>query len=135
MVAQTVVKRGPRPFSIRIVFDDYVAAALTAGTNKREWVLPCQARLQSLQVTSATAGSGAGSSTMDINKEGTTIFTTQANRPTIATADTGFWTWKPSTDLVRDFAEGDVLAYDIDAIPATTGHARTRLSIAFGIAG
>lgn len=113
------------------VLEDYVSAALTAGTNKREWIIDAPCELVGARIDSGGAGAGAGSSTIDINKNGTTIFTTQGNRPTIATAATGDWTTGfPDLAAGLQLKAGDVIGYDVDAIPATTGHTRTKIALA-----
>jgi len=65
-------------------------------------------------VGSAPAGS---SIIVDVNKNGVTIFTTQANRPTIVAAGT--------TDLadainITSVAAGDKITVDIDQVGSTT---------------
>ncbi len=62
-----------------------------------------------------TAPTGA-SLIMDINKNGTTIFTTQANRPTIAVSTNFDDT--PSPD-VTTWADGDYITFDVDQIGST----------------
>lgn len=53
---------------------------------------------------------------VDINKNGTTVFTTQGNRPNIAIAGN---TSKVTNMDVITFADGDYLTYDIDQIGST----------------
>jgi hypothetical protein len=62
-----------------------------------------------------TAPTGA-SLIVDINKNGTTIFTTQANRPTIA-AGTNFA--ESGTPAVTTWADGDYVTFDVDQIGST----------------
>jgi hypothetical protein len=54
----------------------------------------------------------AGSTIVDINKNGTTIFTTQANRPTVAYNDAD--QQAINAPDVTDFVAGDVITLDID---------------------
>lgn len=59
---------------------------------------------------------GSASSTIvDMNLNGVTIFTTQANRPTLVWNDANGWAVSGSPDFT-DFVEGDVLTFDIDQI-------------------
>lgn len=59
---------------------------------------------------------GSASSTIvDINKNGTTIFTTQGNRPTLANDDVNNWAVS-GTPEVTTFVEGDIISMDIDQI-------------------
>lgn len=109
------------------VFEHYNAAALTAAAVKKEWIVPFRCRLVDVIIDSETAGSGGTSDIADINKNGTTIYTTQANRPTLLSGDTGLWT-EAAEPEVTEFAAGDVLSLDIDQI-ATTGSARVKVAI------
>lgn len=59
---------------------------------------------------------GSSSSTIvDVNKNGTTVFTTQSNRPTLAHDDSNNWAIS-GTPEVTTFTEGDVISIDIDQI-------------------
>jgi hypothetical protein len=63
---------------------------------------------------------------VDIHKNGTTIFTTQANRPTILageTADTS------SVSDVTSIAAGDLIRLEIDHIGSTTAGADLSVTI------
>jgi hypothetical protein len=69
----------------------------------------------SVRATVETAPSG-GSVVVDVNKNGTTIFTTQANRPTIATAT--LTSGKVTTMNITSVAPGDYLTVDVDTTTA-----------------
>lgn len=70
-----------------------------------------------LYVYLGTAPTGANA-IVDINKNGTTIFTTQANRPTVAAAaNEGAIAAEPE---VKSFAAGDVITIDVDQIGSGT---------------
>jgi len=53
---------------------------------------------------------------VDVNKNGTTIFTTQTNRPTIAASATSGTSGTPD---VTSVADGDYLTFDIDQVGST----------------
>jgi len=53
---------------------------------------------------------------VDINKNGTTMFTTQANRPTVATSALVTSTTLPD---VTSVADGDLITMDVDQIGST----------------
>jgi hypothetical protein len=57
----------------------------------------------------------SGATVLDVNKNGTTVFTDQANRPTIAYDSADGKTISGVADVV-DFAAGDIVTLDIDAI-------------------
>jgi len=56
-----------------------------------------------------------GTTIVDINKNGTTIFTTQANRPQLAYDDAD-GVAKSGTPDITDLAENDVITVDIDSV-------------------
>ena len=60
---------------------------LTAAANKARFIAPCDGKILAVKACSLSAPAGS-SIILDVNKGGTTIFTTQANRPTIAAAAT-----------------------------------------------
>lgn len=66
-----------------------------------------------IAVDTAPTGSGI---TVDIHKNGTTIFTTQSNRPSIAAAAN---TGQTTTIEVPTWADGEYLTLDIDAVGST----------------
>lgn len=132
MTAQAVAPKIPRGTGVH-VFSHYISAALTTGTNKWEWRVPFACRIVDVLFYSGTAGSGGVSDIADVNINGTTIYTTQANRPTLLTGDTGRWTYAGvGVDIqspeVATMRAGDVLGFDIDQI-ASTGSARVTVSI------
>jgi hypothetical protein len=68
-----------------------------------------------VRATVETSPTGA-SILVDVNKNGTTIFTTQSNRPTIAAAGT---TAKAAAINVASWADGEYLTFDVDQIGST----------------
>lgn len=110
-----------------LVLEHYTSAALTAATEKKEWVVPFNAVIREVIVDSETAGSGGTSDILDLNKNGTTVYTTQANRPTLLVGNTGKWTQAGKPEVTKVKA-GDILSYDIDQI-CTTGSARVKVVI------
>lgn len=74
----------------------------------------------------APSGSNA---VFDVNKNGTTIFTTQANRPTITA---GSFYDGSSVPNVTSFAAGDYITVDVDAVGATTPGSDAVIKIIFG---
>lgn len=73
--------------------------------------------LLSVRASVETAPSG-GTVVIDVNKSGTTVFTTQANRPTIASA--GSTSGKVTAIDVTSVPDGDYLTVDVDTntVPA-----------------
>lgn len=67
------------------------------------------------RVRVGTAPTGA-SLIVDVNKNGTTLFTTQGNRPTVAAAANIASTTAPN---VTTFVDGDYISVDVDQIGST----------------
>jgi hypothetical protein len=63
---------------------------------------------------------------IDVNKNGTTIYTTQANRPTVAISGT---TVKSTNPDVTSLADGDNLSIDIDQVGSTVAGADMTVAV------
>lgn len=108
-------------------FEHYSNSALTAAAAKKEWIVPFRGRIIDVIIDSETANSGEQADIADVNINGTTIYTTQANRPTLGAANTGMWAEAGEPEVTTLLA-GDILSLDIDQI-ATTGSARVKALI------
>lgn len=119
---------------IRLTVDGYSNAAVTASQVLTEFVAPVRCEIGAITALAVTAGSGSGNTVLDVLLNGTTIWTTAANRPTLASASTGeFTTLKPDGTLALH--PGDRLTLEVASIPATTGHARVMFSVALNLRG
>jgi len=93
-----------------------VVGTLTTGADKAPTICaPCTLTIIKVKICVKTAPTGAAL-TVDVNKNGTTIFTTQGGRPSIAAGDT---TDDSDTPDVTSLAEGDKLTIDVDQVGAT----------------
>lgn len=96
----------------------HIPDALTTGQKKMRFLAPCDMKLTSVKVVVDTAPTGANL-IVDIHTGtagGTTIFTTQANRPTISAGN------KTGTDFIpdiTDIAEDTEFSLYIDQIGST----------------
>ena len=88
---------------------------LTTGTGINRWYID-QASSVTNVLASVSVPSGGSSIIFDVNKNGTTIFTTQANRPTIPAG--GYYTFTNIAN-VTNLALGDYLSVDVDQIGST----------------
>ena len=104
---------------------------LTAATNKARFIAPCDGKILAVSACSLTAPAGS-SIILDVNKGGTTIFTTQANRPTIAAAATT--ATLAGDPQVVNFVAGDVITVDVDQIGSGTAGTGFTVAIAYGAA-
>ena len=118
-LSTVVTRRHPGAAPVVLQFTNL--AALTAAADKARFIVPFDGVIVDVMVDSETAGSGGTSDIADIHLNGTTIFTTQANRPTLLVGDTGAWTKAGKPQVVKVSA-GDIITIDIDQI-ATTGSA------------
>ena len=76
-------------------------------------------------VTTAPVGSTA---IFDLHKNGTTMYTTQGNRPTIAAAGTSVTATNPD---VLTWAAGDRLSLEIDQVGSSTAGANVTLCVSY----
>jgi len=104
----------------------YFSAAMTAALYGTEWVAPFPGRIAAVKASARTAGTGAGNTVMELLKNGTTMYTTTANRPTLLATATGeFANTNPD---VRSFNAGDVIALQCATV-STTGHAAVAYTV------
>ena len=102
--------------TIKTTLSFAVVGALTTGTDKAPTIVaPCALTIVKVKVVVKTAPTGAAL-IVDVNKNGTTIFTTQGGRPSIAIGDT---TDDSDTPDVTALAETDKLTVDIDQVGST----------------
>lgn len=109
-----------------------VEGALTTGAGKKHVRMPFAGTITGVTTAVGTAPTGAAL-IVDVNKKvgagaATTIFTTQANRPTIAAAA---FSATAGTHAVRTFAAGDVLSIDIDQIGSSVAGSDLVVAIAY----
>lgn len=100
---------------------------LATGTKGR-WIAPMDGKIVTVKAGSISAPTGS-SIILDINKNGTTIFTTQANRPTIAAAATT--ATLAGAPEVLTFVAGDVFTVDVDQIGSGTAGTGFTVSVAY----
>lgn len=96
-----------------------------AGTAR--WYAPVNLTITAVRASVGTAPTGA-SAIFDVNKNGTTIFTTQSNRPTIAASS--FTDLADAID-VTTLSAGDYLTVDIDQIGSTVPGADATIQISW----
>ena len=102
---------------------------LTAATLQAAVTFPFAVDIISVTPSVTVAPTGA-SVIFDVNNDGTTIFTTQANRPTIA-ASALFGAPKSPDAAARRVNVGDVVSVDCDQIGSGTAGSNGSLAIAY----
>lgn len=92
-----------------------ITGTLSVVTGKSRIYLEGNYTVETIRASVNTAPTGA-TILVDVNKNGTTLYTTQSARPTIATS--GF-TANGNSPAVTTFAAGDYLTVDIDQVGST----------------
>ena len=104
---------------------------LSTGVGAAAFIFPFSAVILGVAASVGTAPTGA-SVICDVNKNGTTIFTTQGNRPTIAVSTTKTTTMPaPNVSSVAQF---DTLSVDIDQVGSTITGADLVVVVSFNSA-
>lgn len=127
--AATLASHIPTKADLKQVASFNVSGTLTVGTGVARFYLPFACTILNVIVSVGTAPTGAAV-IVDVNKNGITIFTTQANRPTIAVstnADTS------SVPDVTAMAVNDYFTVDIDQIGSTVAGANLVVQIVYSI--
>src|SRR5262245_32594389 len=107
-------------YPLRALLTGYSSAAVTAAQVLVEYVVPGPLRVGAVVVNAVTAGTGAGNTVVDVLKNGTTMYSTTANRPTLLATATGeFANTAPD---VRTLGAGDRVTLSVASI-SSTGHA------------
>ena len=121
-------------FNETVVLQHSIAGAVAVATGVATFALPFPAELVGVSLAAGTGPVGADL-IIDVNKNGTTIFTDQATRPKIAAGQTAsvvknkpalaagtnyIYTPYPSAKSLGVFAEGDKITVDVDAVGSTT---------------
>lgn len=103
------------PYSLQTIFLKDPSTLTVAAAQDRV-VMGSAGEIVDVRAVVGTAPTGAAA-IHDVNKNGTTVFSTQGNRPTIAIAATASGATVPD---VKTFAAGDVLTIDCDQIGSGT---------------
>lgn len=98
---------------------------LTATAIKDGWIARHAGTISDIRAGVLTAPTGA-TLIFDVNKNGVSLFTTQANRPIVAISGVVSSTTDP--DIIT-FAAGDIITFDIDQIGSTVAGANAFLAI------
>lgn len=102
-----------------------VTGPLTVMTGKSRIYFEADYVVETIRAAINTAPTGA-SVIVDVNKNGTTLFTTQSNRPTISAS--GFLS-TVTAPAVTTFTSGDYLTVDVDQIGSTIAGADLTVTI------
>ena len=100
---------------------------LTTGAKNVRFYFESTRTIANIVTSVGTAPTGA-SAIFDVNKNGTTIFSTQANRPTIAAG--GFYDGSSVPD-VTSIAPGDYLTIDVDQIGSSVAGSNAVIRVVF----
>jgi hypothetical protein len=103
--------------------------AVTAGQVLTEMSYPLHSgRIAGLSVQAVTAGTGAGSTVVDVLLNGVSIFGAAGDKPTLSAVATGVFAMSPPA--VRALKYEDRISIIVLSV-STTGHARLSATLAF----
>jgi len=108
------------------VFNHYIVGNETTGI-KAEFPVHFYGGISDVIVDAETAPAGS-TSIVDIHLNGTTIYTTQGNRPTLTASDTGLYT-EAGEPQITALVPGDILLIEIDQIGSGTAATRIKYSV------
>ena len=111
------------------VFHYHIKGDLNTTTGKQAIRMPFAGKISYVTAALITAPVGA-TAIVDLHKNGTTMYTTQANRPTIAAGSTYVTATLPD---VLTWAAGDILQLEVDQKGSSTDGAD--LSVVVGYYG
>ena len=111
------------------VFHYHIKGDLNTSTGKQAIRMPFAGKISYVTAALTTAPVGA-SAIVDLHKNGTTMYTTQGNRPTIAAGSTYVTATLPD---VLTWTAGDVLQLEVDQKGSSTDGAD--LSVVVGYYG
>lgn len=100
--------------------------AATAGTGR--FMMPRAGAIVGVSAAINTAPTGAAV-IVDLNRNGATLFSTQANRPTVGIGQ--FATVTAAVPDITTFSAGDFLTVDVDQVGATVAGADLVVQVAY----
>lgn len=102
--------------------------ATTAGQVLAEAIFPWDAgRIGGIDAAAQTAGTGAGNQVLDVLVNGTSIWNTAGDKPTLLGTGTGRYTMAPPNN--KGLRYGDRITLIVLSIAASTGQARVALTV------
>lgn len=107
------------------------SGSLTVDVGVSKFRFPLAATILGISATVNTAPTGA-SIIFDVNKNGTTIFTNQANRPTIAASALNTASEVTNMD-VTSIAAGDYITVDVDQVGSTIAGADATVLVRYSV--
>lgn len=106
-----------------------ISGTLVAGVGVTRYYMPRAGVIVNVIASTGTAPTGQ-SAIFDLNKNGTTVFTTQANRPTITAGSNSDTSSVPD---VTAFNAGDYFTVDPDQIGSTVAGADAVITIEYRV--
>jgi hypothetical protein len=119
--------RGGSSYAAAGIINGYSAAAVTAGQNLSEARFPwTSGRIGGIEAGAGVAGTGAGTTVLDVLVNGVSIWNTAGDRPTLLATSTGTFAMNPPN--AKGLRYGDLVQLQVASV-STTGHARQALTV------
>jgi len=122
-------KQNRKEGTLRRELRHYISGAQTTGAKVR-FVATEAGDLVSTKLRLETVNTGA-TFIGDLHKNGTTVYTTQARRPTIADGAASKQSTESGAIEVKSFVAGDVLEFQVDQIGSTVAGSDLSLVIVY----
>jgi len=107
----------------------YSNAAVTAAQFLNEYVVVAFGRVTAVKVYATTAGTGGSNTVVDVLINGTSLWATAGNKPTLLATSTGEFANTVGDPNKVSVRPGDRVAIQVASI-SSTGHARLSASVA-----
>jgi hypothetical protein len=107
----------------------YSNAAVVASQFLTEWVVVGFGRITGIKVYGATAGTGGATTVVDVLVNGTSIWATAGNKPTLLATSTGEFANTVGDPNKTGVRPGDRISIQVASI-SSTGHARLSATVA-----
>ena len=106
----------------------YSNAAVTAAQVLNEYVVTCFGRITGIKFLAVTAGTGGGNTVGDVLVNGTSIWATAGNKPTLAAVSTGEFANTVGDPNKVGVRPGDRITLQVTSV-SSTGHARLMATV------
>jgi hypothetical protein len=107
----------------------YSNAAVVASQFLTEWIVVAYGRITGIKVYAVTAGTGGANTVVDVLVNGTSIWATAGNKPTLLATSTGEFANAVGDPNKTGVRPGDRISIQVASI-SSTGHARLSATVA-----
>ncbi len=122
--------RRVRKHESRLTLNGYFTGNVTTSSKWR-FVMPCDGVIRTVVMNAENTGSGTGSTTIQVSKNGTDIALSNGTW-SLASTDNGVFNAPAINPTMCGVRAGDVIQVAVTAIPSTTGHGNVSFTVIIG---